>query len=408
MSTTVKPEYARADSCICSTSSTPFVRSMCPFHSDRDFVSEMPKRTQGFSRSPEKRRLDPYLDSPTREANDAKRQKTSNTDFPVINIPRPHQEPSYFFVAAEMLEKNITQKPVFGDEPGEQIRTQPSSLCQPVPPATIDFLGASPECRRLIYRHLLVSPSKSITFSDRTASPSVQAPRRHLQTSILYLNSQIYREATKVLYGENTFIAAHPSQLFLPNGLQGLRRRTTKFIRHLSFEKSGSGADLCYETSESLYQPIWKMMVAYPGFLSLRKLTLRREVLRPADLDLRALRNLTVKQGKPIDPRPVYDKKDMVIAAAAKLAWKAADRRCIFEGLVHVEDEEKEVRWKNRTFLSNTTEVCLTMDGEDGVDLSAENNLHSALLDILFHGREGDLGGADRAYRQYLGNRGYC
>ncbi|EXJ91812.1 hypothetical protein A1O3_00362 [Capronia epimyces CBS 606.96] len=149
------------------------------------------------------------------------------------------------------------------------------------------------------------------------------------------------------------------------------------------------------------------MMLNHPGFLGLKKLTIRREVVRPVDLDLFRLQMVTANQGKPLDIRRIYNKQEMVVEAAAKLAWRAAHRDSIFEGLVYVQQGEEEVRSGMRIFLSNTIEVCLIRGGKTGVATAAENDLHSALLDMLFHGKEADMSGADRAYRRYLRKRGY-
>lgn len=299
------------------------------------------------------------------------------------------------------MNQTIEQTLASGDAVDTYIYSHPSYMRRAEPLTTIDFLDSGLEFRQIIYHHLLVPTSKTITFPSRTAAHSGKIVKPRLETSILYLNSQVYREATRVLYGENKFIAADPSDLFLPNGLQGLRRRTIKFIGHLSFEKKGGAADLCYETIESMYTPIWKMVVDYPGFLSLKKLTIRREVIRPVDLNIFALHMITVNQGKPLDMKQMYN-KEMVLAAAAKLAWKAAFRGSIYEGLVFVEETKDEACSENEGYLSSAIEVCLARDVDAGADEAAESNLHSAVMDMLVHQKQGDLAASDQAYRRYM------
>ncbi|KAG9769218.1 hypothetical protein KCU88_g6933, partial [Aureobasidium melanogenum] len=312
---------------------------------------------------------------------------------------QPHiPEPAESFIAeVEEMTKKIQQ-------------TYFESSYVPVQLGMIDFFRASRECRDLIYRHLLVPPSKSITFPDPNAQPSTNATKPRVRTSILLLNSQVYREATKILYGETTFIAAHPSHLFLPNGLQGLRRRTTKFINHLSFIKQGTVVDLCMENSQTIYTPIWKTILDYPGFLSLKKLTIRREVLRPAKLDLVRSQELTACQEEgeeeDVDPTTVYNEDRMVVETAAILAFKAASRGLIFEGLDYVQEEEQRMDAGGALLVANVVEVCLTKEDASEDSLGAEN-LETALTDMLFSGDHPELGDPDKAYRRYLKRCGH-
>ncbi|KAL2424248.1 hypothetical protein ABEF95_007293 [Exophiala dermatitidis] len=333
---------------------------------------------------------------PDADADDAEyRERSTNSR----KKSQPHvPDPAESFIAeVEEMTKKIQQ-------------TYFESSYVPVQLGMIDFFRASRECRDLIYRYLLVPPSKSITFPDPNAQPETNATKSRVGTSILLLNSQVYREATKVLYGETTFIAAGPSHLFLPNGLQGLRRRTTKFINHLSFVKQGTVADLCMENSQTIYTPIWKMILDYPGFLSLKKLTIRREVLRPAKLDLGGLQELTACQEEgeeeDVDPTTVYNEDQMVVETAAMLAFKAASRGLIFEGLDYVQEEEQRIDAGGALLEAKIVEVCLTREDEAEDTLGAEN-LDSALQDMLFSGDHPELGDPDKAYRRYMKRCGH-
>ncbi len=278
---------------------------------------------------------------------------------------------------------------------------------------SIDFFAASLEVRKLVYRYLLVPSSGRIFFPDPVSSVSGGDKNPELSIAIIYANRQVYQEASRVLYGENRFVAAKPSDLFLPTGLAGLLRKTTGLIRHLAFERRGSAPDLCQETSQDVLTPIWKMVCQYPGLLGgLKKISIRREVLRPANFDFLHLQRYFVQHGDPVDTTPLYKKKDMIMSVAAGLAYYAATRAAEFTGMFIVEESDREIATPTHSWLSNAFELCLTKadntsnNGTHGTPL----NLTETVLGVLFEERENEEehnqpSRAAKAYRWWRVNK---
>ncbi|KAL6251590.1 hypothetical protein RBB50_001800 [Rhinocladiella similis] len=266
-----------------------------------------------------------------------------------------------------------------------------------------DFLGDNwKDFRFKVYRELLVAPNGSVTF----AAPALTYPKaagHGIDASILQTNRQIYREASAVLYGKNKFVAPDPDRLFRPNGLKGLRRRTTALIQHISFEKSGNAAELCQEHCEGILQPIWDMMVQYPAFLSIRKLSLRREVLRPSDcnlLDMQTYFDKTTNQT--LSARRVFNKKDLIVHTAAKLAVSAALRDSWFDTLHIVQDSSPSMP-EQPGMLKHVIEVCLSRGQDEDQDKnSVKLNLHNTIMAVLQVEKEEGWPGADRLHDKYV------
>lgn len=289
------------------------------------------------------------------------------------------------------------------------------SLSLPVPPplrplpishsshpslTAIDFLKAHRRVRESIYHYFLVPPSECITFANSDSSSRAIHVHPEFQPNILYLNWQIYREARQVLYGKNTFIASDPSRLFLPHGIRGLRRTTTMYIQHLAFQKSGPIFSLVMESSNTVYEPIWDMMVEHPAFLSLKKVTIHREAIRPADFGVMAMHTYLDSHHSGIGSDVIVNKKPLVIHAAAKLAYCAAMRDSEFHGLYISRKEELEYRTPQQFLAGNIIEVCLTRG--DKIATPANLLLHNTVCEALWTEREAEIEGAAEAYQNYL------
>jgi len=93
------------------------------------------------------------------------------------------------------------------------------------------FLETDLEFRKLIYRYLLVPPSKSIIFPSEHDEQSFRVDNPELQIDILLANRQVYREARAILYGENKFVGEHASDWFFPIGVQANPARGLKLFR---------------------------------------------------------------------------------------------------------------------------------------------------------------------------------
>lgn len=380
MSRIVTLKYAESGSCICSPTATAFVQSLCPRHGHRDFLTKQPsEQARDFGRA---------------EEEEANRQPLRTPPHSNEHPPQVFNAPSDMTDSLECL-LDVQRPSVPYRRPARTRRRRPLT--------SIDFLHAPPEFRHLIYRYLLVSTSGSIFFPRPDSPDTIGAAGSDIQPSILYLNRQVYSEGVKILYGENKFVAPDPSHLFLPNGLQGLRRRTISLIRHLGFEKTGFAMRMHQETSAAVYQPIWWMMLDYPGFLTLKKITIRREVIRPIDLNIFTLQMLLAEQGGPADAPVLYKKKNLVMHVAGKLAFKVATRGADFRGLFIVDDSEFEVRTPKEFCLSNVIEVCLTR--EDGVrDMVAgeQQDLSRIIQEALFDEKDAGMPGAEQAYSLWL------
>ncbi|KIX09835.1 uncharacterized protein Z518_00916 [Rhinocladiella mackenziei CBS 650.93] len=369
-------KHTRPGSCICSpSSSSAFVRPICPRHGDRDFMSKTLQTPQVFQGSRGSRSSN--IDSARRDqimkrTLRAPATSATNTEPDLDRVPlREHDlfdswmNQSYDKLMMDLpgvnntiwralrARSNVVSDPEFGES---ETKEHPALT-------SINFLDSSLEFRQIVYRYLLVPEPVGIVFSSQKIEKGKTAPPR-IDTSILLLSSQVYKEATKILYGENTFIAAEPGDLFYPTGIDSLRRRTTRLIRHLSFVKSGTAEELCKETVQNVYEPIRSMICNNPAFLSsLEKITIRREVLRPD-----WVRTLDDHPGSDNDKRAsnvgCYQKKDMVMTVAAKLAFCAAKRSADFEGLWIIDDDERAVDKSDaHVHFNSVIEVCLTRSG---------------------------------------------
>lgn len=255
--------------------------------------------------------------------------------------------------------------------------------------------------RFMLYRELLVAQDGSVTFADALTFPK---PQGHgIDASILRTNRQIYREASTVLYSKNKFVAADPDHLFRPNGLKCLRRRTTTLIQHISFEKSGNAAQLCQEYCESILQPIWNMMIQYPAFLNLRKLSLRREVIRANDCNLIDMQMYFDKTtNATLSARGVFNKKDLIIHTAAKLAAWAAMRDSWFDNLHLVQNSYPDMPG-HTGMLKHVVEVCLSRgQDEDQGKTFVKLDLHDTIMAALEVEIEKGEQGADSLYDNYF------
>ncbi len=445
-------KYARPDSCICSPAATPFVRSLCPIHGvpvntgrKRKGNDRVEEEEDSDYRPGRRRRgtLDKKKTTPMRPASHASSKKTVDATSspltsndkktpskppPQINSTRPTSATSHpltddnvstiatsssVLVPARSTEEALAyfQNASKINSGGQEISsswisskfyTDTLARLKDEDWMKFDLLGENwKEFRTRLYRYLLVPPSKSVTFAAPTSTLR-RSSDHNIHTSILRANRQVYREASRILYGENKFIAAEPFHLFQPNGLQALRRRTTTLIRELSFDNKGDAAQLCLENIETILQPIWKMMLEQPAFLSLKKLSIRREVIREADLNFFAFQSyLDTHGGGSLDARSLFNKRDLVVRTMAKLASLAAMRDSEFKDMYIVEADEKEVVFPGFLGVSNVIEVCLTRDQDHGIT-GERLDLHREVIDVLFHEREVGLLGANDAYERYL------
>ncbi|KIW13550.1 hypothetical protein PV08_08738 [Exophiala spinifera] len=266
-----------------------------------------------------------------------------------------------------------------------------------------DFLGNNwKDFRFKVYCELLVAKNGSVSFAD-PALTYPEAEGHGIDASILRTNRQIYREASTVLYGKNKFVATDVARLFRPNGLTSLRRRTTTLIEHISFEKSGNAAELCQESPESILQPIWNMIVQYPAFLKLRKLSLRREVVRPGDCNLLDMQTYFDKTTDvTVSARRIFNKKDIIVHTAAKLAASAALRDSGFDALHIVQDSSPDMPGLPG-MLKCVIEICLSRGQEEAQNKnSVKLDLHSTIMTALEVERDGGFPGADRLHDKYV------
>ncbi|KAK5463068.1 hypothetical protein LTS15_002781 [Exophiala xenobiotica] len=446
-------KYAKPDSCICSPAATTFVRSICPIHAVPVNTSQRRKRNgraeeeEDEEYQPRRRRrvtLDKKKTTPMRPAIRTSSNKTIDATSPPLTsndkktqiIPRPQNSltrptpatshpltddkkstvatsPSVLLPGRSTEEaiayfQNASKINRSGQEIG---RSRTRSKCYNDTLArlkdedwmTFKLLGENwKDFRTSLLRYLLVPPSKTITFTAPT-SRLRRGNDHNIHTSILRLNRQVYREASSILYGENKFIATEPFHLFQPNGLQAFRRRTTGLIRELSFENRGDAAQMCVESRETILRPIWNMMLEHPALLSLKKLGIRREVIREADLNLFAFQNyLNTQGGGTLNAHSLFNKRDLILRTTAKLASLVAIRGSAFQDMYVVEQGDKEVVFPGFDAVINVIEICLTRGQDHGI--SGERlNLHREVMDMLFQDREAGLLGANREYHRYFG-----
>ncbi|KAJ9499977.1 hypothetical protein H2202_004367 [Exophiala xenobiotica] len=444
-------KYAKPDSCICSPAATAFVRSICPIHAvpvntsqrrrngraeeeeDEDYQPK--RRRRGTLDKKKTTPMRPAIRTSSNKAIDATSSPLTSNDRNTQIIPRPQNSLTRPTPA--------TSHPLTGDKKST-VATSPSVLLpgRSTEEAIAYFQNASKISRRVqeigrsrtrskcyndtlarlkdedwmtfkllgenwkdfrtsLLRYLLVPPSKTITFTAPT-SRLRRSNDHNIHTSILRLNRQVYREASSILYGENKFIATEPFHLFQPNGLQAFRRRTTGLIRELSFENRGDASQMCVESRETILRPIWNMMLEHPALLSLKKLGIRREVIREADLNLFAFQNwLNTQGGGTLNAHSLFNKRDLILRTTAKLASLVATRGSAFQDMYVVEQGYQEVVFPGFDAVINVIEICLTR-GQDHGTIGERLNLHREVMDVLFQDREVGLLGANREYQRYF------
>ncbi|KAK4943660.1 hypothetical protein LTR10_016757 [Elasticomyces elasticus] len=335
---------------------------------------------------------------PGRKRTTASVQKTRRVRR--ITSPRRHTVP----VRQRQHRQSIGNKPQIPDSVSPPAllpaRLPPSPPSSPPDHTTSSFLRLDSQTRLRVYRHLLVPESQTIRFPTKGSTIRPIHLNPELEPSILFLNRQVYREASQILYSENTFVASDPSQLFLPNGVQGLRRKTTTYIQHLMFKKRASIATLCMESGDTVYEPIWKMMRDYPGFLNLKKITLHREVMRPSDYRMMALQTYLNKHEAGIGSDECINKRNALIHAAAKLAYHTATRDAEFHGLHITLENKKEYGFTRQALTGNVFEVCLTKGDDTGSP--ANLFLHRNVCTTLWLEREAGIKRAEEAYHEYF------
>ncbi|OQV08702.1 hypothetical protein CLAIMM_12930 [Cladophialophora immunda] len=273
------------------------------------------------------------------------------------------------------------------------------------PPLTqIDFLDWPLDARKIIYRFLLVPTKRAVIFPGKNSLETFRQLNPELDTRILHTNSQVYREARSVLYGENNFIATEPADFFFPCGIQGLRASTTTRIKHITFLRKGSGPTMCDISSEVMSTSILSVIRQCPAFLQLDTLTIRFEVFRPATVNMLNLQVQYANSGMDNNIRLAYNKTDVVMTAAATVAYKALRRKAPFQGLKEVENRYESVCEPTKDgAIKHVIEMCLFRTRKPVVEYQEQSQvLREAILDMLFEEKERDLQGADEKFRNFV------
>ncbi|KIX98681.1 uncharacterized protein Z520_05982 [Fonsecaea multimorphosa CBS 102226] len=409
-------KYAPGNKCICAKQGIcELATSLCPQHGYHDNKSKVTKRKSsciaGESHETAKdgkdRRDRKPRDRVRRRRNTAEPQprRSRNPFYPRHSLPTSNAERTAVGAfAAELRLMNDTLRQVLTGRSASDDYIRSFQFSERPPLTQIDFLDWPLEARKIIYRFLLVPAKRAIIFPGKDSNHTFSQLNPDLNARILRTNSQVYSEARNILYSENSFTAAEPSDFFYPNGVQGLRASTANKIKHISFLRKASGPKLCDIDSKVLSTSILSLIFQCPAFLSLDTLTIRFEVLRPVTVNMHNLQVQYANNGIDCDIRSVYNKTEVVMTAAAMVAYKTLRRRSPFQGLKEVENRFVSVFEPNRDrCIRHVTEICLFRTSEPVMEYQAQSQmLREAILDMLFEEKERGVQGAEERFRDFV------
>ncbi|KAJ9617011.1 hypothetical protein H2200_000732 [Cladophialophora chaetospira] len=369
----VSLRYNPGKKCLCMTSIQlgPY---LCAHHGIHDNKSKGPPHKEaGYTQSPNKRKRD----------EDEEECWDMFPETPATPKPQPIQrgnriDPTQYGDVELCLLKNLVQNLPNEFDPERFFGRLPQPDIEPL--TQLDFLDTPLEARKLIYRYLL-------TFADLNPE---------LQTNIVLTNRQVYKESIPILYGENCFVARETSDFFPPNGIKQLRRTTAQRIKHIMILRSGRAED-CNITSQELADSLHSMVLQSPAFLKLQTVSIRFEVRRPAHVNLFQAQMYLQQHG--VDPnfaRTLYKKHPTIVDAAARLAWKALEKKSPFHKLMMLEDADYAVQEGGQNSKVNVSKVCLVRNKELALEYSDDrDNLYHAIVNMLLDEMSREVQGAE-------------
>ncbi|KIW99324.1 uncharacterized protein Z519_00987 [Cladophialophora bantiana CBS 173.52] len=408
-------KYAPDKKCIClKQTKFELASSICPQHGYHDSKSKIKKRKSlcvaGGSRKRKEsdiqdRDFAPLRRRTTRNATELQRRTSPNSSsIRYLNCANNTATIVARGFIAELCFMNDYLRQILATSSASDpyIRSFQFSECPPL--TQIDFLEWPLSARMTIYRYFLVAAKAAVIFPGKRSEETFRQLNKRLDMRILYTNSQVYREARSVLYGENNFIAAEPTDFFRPTGIQGLRASTARKIKHISFLTKGTGAQVSDVGSKALSTSINSTILLCPAFLRLDTLTIRSEVFRPLFVSMYKLQQYAENHGLDGNIMSAYNKTDTVMNAAATVAYKALRRKSPFQGLREVENRFESARVpKKEPCLKHVIEVCLFRSSESTEECRKQSQaLRGAILDMLFEEMERDVQGADERFRDFV------
>lgn len=401
--------------CLCDRQHiTPIASTLCPYHGPIDRGKKLYYNLPPGTQKKNKRRRDRDRNAEDQDYTPRPRRKIAHTPQKVLKTPTmpPSPQPSRAidpgrgveartFVHLQKVE--IKEKQTFDAKNLPDQDPKPQSNIRRRPLLELDFLQANPDARKLIYRYLLVPSSETITFPEPQNTQTFRQLNLELQPAIILTNSQVYRECRPILYGENNFIAADPSDFFAPTGIEGLRASTAQRIKHISLVRRG-GREQCDFSSQTLAEALHRMTLKSPGFLNIRTLTIRFEVTRPASINLEELQMYLNSHNAHRNAVAIYNKTGVVLDAAARVAHKALTGNSPFQGLTVLDDTEYYVEVPGgEDVINSVIEVCLFRTDEPNVNFPEETSrLRKVILQMLGFDQGAGLSGADREIRRFI------
>ncbi|EXJ76557.1 uncharacterized protein A1O5_01065 [Cladophialophora psammophila CBS 110553] len=408
-------KYAPGKRCICfKQTKFELASSLCPQHGYHDSKSKIKKRRSlcvaGDSRKRKESDIQDrdYAPPGRRITGNATelQPRTSPNSWSIRHLHRANNAAATvtrgFIAELRFVNDYLGQILATGSASGPYIRSFQFSECPPL--TRIDFLEWPLSARMTIYRYFLVAAKAAVIFPGKNSEKTFRQLNKRLDTRILYTNSQVYSEARSVLYGENNFIAAEPTDFFRPTGIQGLRASTAKKIKHVSFLTKGTGPQVSGVGSKSLSTSIKSTILQCPAFLKLDTLTIRFEVFRPVFVSMYTLQQYAETHGLDGNIVSAYNKTDIVMNAAATVAYQALRRKSPFQGLREIENRFESARVpKKEPCLKHVIEVCLFRTSESTDEYREQSQaLREAILDMLFEEMERDVQGADERFRDFV------
>ncbi|OAP61656.1 hypothetical protein AYL99_03859 [Fonsecaea erecta] len=414
-------KYAQKGSCICDKQTmSQLATSLCPLHGYHDSKAKIVKRKSSCvaDDSQEKERDGDYrVRRDRRDRGSQGRVRRRNTEpqsqprrswnpyllrYPPVTSHAETTAVGVFAAELNLLNNNLRRILTSRSASDEFIHSVQFSERPPL--TQIDFLDWPLEARKIVYRSLLVPATRAVIFPGKNSNVTFHQLNPDLNANILRTNSQVYSEARNILYSENNFTAAEPADFFYPNGVQGLRASTANKIKHISFLRRDSGPNLCDLNSQVLSTAILSLINQCPAFLNIATLTIRFEVLRPVTVNMLNLQVHYAHNGIDHNIRSAYNKTDVVIMAAATVAYRALKRKSPFQGLKEVEDRFESVCDANKDrVIKHVIEMCLFRTSEPVETYQKHSQmLREAIVDMLFGEKEREVPGADEKFRDFV------
>ncbi|KIW79963.1 hypothetical protein Z517_06578 [Fonsecaea pedrosoi CBS 271.37] len=412
----VSLKYAPSQKCICANrAESELATSLCPQHGYHDSKSKIVIQKNSYGVGDAQKRGRDTQDRHDNSAQGRVRKRKNTPEF----RPQRSRTPLYSRYPLGTNNAGMGAVGAFTAELGlmndnlHRMLTHPSAsdehihsvqFSERLPLKQIDFLEWPLEARKLIYRFLLVPAKRSVIFPDKDSNDTFRQLNPDLNARILQTNSQVYREARTILYGENTFVGAEPSDFFFPTSIQGLRASTAARIKHLSFVRKGTGPTLCDIDSNVLSTSILSLIQQCPAFLLLKTLTIRFEVIRPLTVNMFNLQVQYANNGIGSNIKSAYNKTEVATKAAAKVAYRALRKKSPFQGLKEVANRFESVWDPSKDgAIKHVIEMCLFRTEEPRVEYQEHSQmLREAILDMLFEEKERDVDGADMRFQNFM------